>query len=381
MIAETNPSKCFHGGAAYKWIGLDFEHLDRADQVIDADVLDAWFDPSPRAIQLLKEKLAWSLRCSPPVVPAGVELAISRLNGISPSSILCGSGSSFLIFLALRELLQTHSRVLILDPMYGEYAHVLSNVIGCTYDSFELHSENNYRIDLEELVATVQSRKYDVVILVNPNNPSGQLAQADLLKSAIDAMPKETTIWIDEAYIDYAGSENSLVQFAAARENVIVCKSLSKVLALSGLRVAYLASGYRTIDRLRLITPPWSLSLPAQLVLIEALKDRQYYSDCYAQTHELRDDLSAKLTNLGFSVYSSTANFLLVDYPVSLPSIESFLSECSARLLLLRNVRSMGKMTATHSFRVAVKSAATNQRIVSILRDVTSAHLTRGMPS
>ncbi len=153
MITETSAVKCFHGGAAYNWIGLDFAYLDRADRIIDADVLDAWFDPSPRAVQLLKDRLSWSLRCSPPAVPSGVEGTISQLYDVPPSNIACGSGSSFLIFLALRDLLDKGSRVLILDPMYGEYAHVLSHVIGCSFDSFELDPSDGYRVDLQKMTS------------------------------------------------------------------------------------------------------------------------------------------------------------------------------------------------------------------------------------
>jgi histidinol-phosphate/aromatic aminotransferase/cobyric acid decarboxylase-like protein len=192
----------------------------------------------------------------------------------------------------------------------------------------------------------------------------------EALEATINLMPSETMVWIDEAYIDYAGSKHSLSRFAAGRANVVICKSLSKVLALSGLRVAYLVGSQALINRLKTITPPWSLSLPAQLVLIEALRDHRYYEQCYAQTHQLRERLSTDLKAAGFSVLNSTANFLLVDYPRTLPTAEEFLSLCSKRHLLLRNVRSMGKMTSDHSFRVAVKDAVTNSRIIQILKEI-----------
>lgn len=367
----SEQATCFHGGASYSWIGETFENLAHIKDLIDADVLDAWFNPSPRAVQVLHENLSWTLRCSPPAVPRGVERTLAHCLDIDTDNLICGAGSSSLIFLALRELLNPDSRVLILDPTYGEYAHVLSNVIGCRCDSFALDSKMSYIVDLQQLRATVCANNYDLVIIVNPNNPSGQLLPREQLESTIDSFPKRTKVWIDEAYIDYAGINQSLISFAASRSNVIVCKSLSKVLALSGLRVAYLVSHFDFVHSLRRITPPWSMSLPAQLVLIEALNDRPYYENCYALTHQLRNELALKLGQCGLTVYSSTANFLLVDYPVHLPKADEFIRLCREETnLLLRNVRSMGKAPSDHCFRIAVKDAATNGCMVAKIRDV-----------
>jgi len=373
VVTATNKSRCFHGGALYSIIGDDFQNIQQVDSTIDADVLDAWFSPSPKAIEALNSRLAWSLRCSPPVVPRGVERAISAATGIPLESLLCGAGSSTLIFLALRELITKDSRVLILDPTYGEYAHVVEKVIGCRYESFELDPQNDFRVDLNELADRLNSNAYDLVILVNPNNPSGQLIDRDELIAAVRQIKQTTTVWIDEAYIDYAGSDQSLGIFAASAANVIVCKSLSKVLALSGLRVAYLSANQRLIEKLRALTPPWSLSLPAQIVLIEALKDRQYYERCYGLTHKYRDRLACDLRKCGFLPRRSVANFLLVDYPDHLPQVEEFLALCSWHNLLMRNVRSMGNTTGDHCFRVAVKDDQMNKRIIEILAKVKAS--------
>jgi histidinol-phosphate/aromatic aminotransferase/cobyric acid decarboxylase-like protein len=370
MIKQLETPVCFHGGALYDYVGDDFSRLDQLNQVIDADVLDAWFDPSPRALQALSENLAWSLRSSPPVSPTGVERSIANLNNLSTRNILCGAGSSSLIFLALREMLSQHSKVLILNPTYGEYAHVLSRVIGCKFDSFTLSASEDYKVDLNRLIMQLNSQHYDLVILVNPNNPSGKLIPREQLEDAIKLMPRSTTIWIDEAYIDYTGRTNSLSEFAATVPNVIVCKSLSKVLALSGLRVAYLTSNAGTIRRLKHITPPWSLSLPAQLVLTEALLDSQYYAKCYAMTHQLREELANELSLYGYSPRSSTANFILVDYPENWPMAQELIAFAREHKLLLRDVRSMGTQTSRHCFRVSIKDARTNIRIANILRGI-----------
>src|SRR5207249_10062578 len=107
----------------------EFDALDRKDQIINADVLDAWFDPAPSVIERLSSHLTFSIKTSPPTGCEGMRRAIARSRHVPGGSILPGAGSSDLIFAGLRHWTSAGSRVLILDPMYGEYAHVLENGI------------------------------------------------------------------------------------------------------------------------------------------------------------------------------------------------------------------------------------------------------------
>src|SRR5262249_43456948 len=146
--------------------------------VINADVLDAWFDPSPKVLDALRDHLPWLLRTSPPTGCEGMIRAIARARGVASRSILPGAGSSGLIFLALRQWLTATSRVLILDPMYGEYAHVLERVVGCKVDRLQLERQEGYALAPAQLRKAI-ARGYDWVILVNPNSPTGQHLHRD----------------------------------------------------------------------------------------------------------------------------------------------------------------------------------------------------------
>ena len=102
---------CFHGGAFFKAIGDDFKSLDRATSIINADVLDAWFPPAPAVIDSIREYLPWLLRTSPPTDAEGLVRTIAAVRGVPDECVLVGSGSSDLIYLALREWLSPASRV------------------------------------------------------------------------------------------------------------------------------------------------------------------------------------------------------------------------------------------------------------------------------
>lgn len=359
---------CYHGGAFFAAIGPEFNHLERRHQVIAADVLDAWFPPSPRVIAALNEDLPWLLRTSPPTHCDGLARVIARQRGVSPVNILPGAGSSSLIFLAFREWLQPASRVLILDPTYGEYAHVLENVIGCNVDRLFLSRGNDYRVELEDLRAKLRNH-YQLIVLVNPNSPTGQHVRRSELVAALQDVPDNTLVWVDETYVEFAGSDQSLEAFATRSKNIVVCKSMSKVYALSGARAAYLCGPKEILAGLRGITPPWAVSLPAQVTAVAALQDPDYYAARYQQTHSLRADLVRKLNQLhGWEILSGIANFVLCHLPSAVPTAAELVAQCREHNLFIRDADAMGSTFGGRAVRIAVKDALSNARIFDILQ-------------
>lgn len=366
------PSTCYHGGAFFEAIGPEFDHLGRRHDIIAADVLDAWFPPSPKVIAALTEDLPWLLRTSPPTQSEGLARVIARARGVAPKHILPGAGSSDLIFLAFRQWLNRSSRVLILDPTYGEYAHVLEKVIGCRVDRLELAREQDYQVNLDALAERAQ-QGYDLIALVNPNSPTGQFVSRRDLESLLRGIPRSTRVWLDETYLEYAGRHQSLEPFAASSEHLVVCKSMSKVYALSGVRAAYLCGPERMLAPLRGLTPPWAVSLPGQVAAVAAVQDPDYYAARYAETHALRAELAAALRALeGWEVLPGIANFLLCHLPDDGPDAPSLVRECRLQGLFLRDVGAMGSRFDGRAVRIAVKDAETNARMLAILRRVVS---------
>jgi histidinol-phosphate/aromatic aminotransferase/cobyric acid decarboxylase-like protein len=365
------PAACFHGGAFFEAVGDEFTALDRHRTIINADVLDAWFPPSPAVIAAVREHLPWLIQTSPPTGCEGLRKTIARVRDVSPNAILPGAGSSDLIFLALRQWLTPSSKVLLLDPTYGEYAHVLEQIVRCRVDRFILSRSEGYQCDLAALERRLQAA-YDLVILVNPNSPTGRhIRLADLERLCSD-VPDETTIWIDETYVEYAGADQSLERFAAQSANVVVCKSLSKVYALSGVRAAYLCTSPSRIETLSALTPPWAVGLPGQVAAVMALQDPAYYAKRYEQTHALREQLVKTLRALddGMEVIPSVGNFVLCHLPAHFPNADTLCKQCRIHGLFLRDASGMGRHLGSHAVRIAVKDADTTVRMAAILNRV-----------
>lgn len=372
-VAPASPAPpCYHGGAFFDAIGDGFDDLNRRHAIINADVLDAWFDPSPRVVAALRDELPWLMRTSPPTHCDGMLNAISKARGVPRDTLLPAAGSSAAMFLALPRWIDRHARVLILDPMYGEYAHILERVIGCRVERLVLQRRDNYDVPLEALRLRVRE-EFDAVILVNPNSPTGRLIPRENLWRIIAEVPRSTLLWVDETYIDFAGSGESVETLAATRDNLVVCKSLSKVYALSGMRAAYLCGHPARIASLRPFVPPWAVSLPAQLAVVRALEDLSYYEQRWRATHDLREQLAQSLQ--GFPdvfITSGVTNSVLLHLGQSHAPASKITEECRKSGLFARDASAMGRSLGDRVLRIAVKDRETNVRSAAILAKLLS---------
>jgi len=368
-VSERPRPSCYHGGAFFSAIGDTFDTLDRKNTVINADVLDAWFDPAPAILNKLTEHLGFAVRTSPPTHAEGLQRTIAAIRDVPDGSVLPGAGSSDLIFAAFQRWMTPASRVLILDPMYGEYAHVLDAVIGANVNRLPLSRNRSYDIDGPSLTAALEAG-YDWVVLVNPNSPTGRHFPRRALELIVANAPATTRFWLDETYVDYVGPEHSLERFAASSANVVICKSMSKAYALSGVRAAYLCGAPALIDDLRSVCPPWSVSLPGQIAACEALKSADYYRAAWQETHVLRVELQRDLGRLGWDVIPGCANFLLCSLPSAGPNAAEVVARARRFGLFVRDVTNMGSTLGRHALRVAVKDRDTNHRMLEILRYV-----------
>lgn len=366
------PAACYHGGVSFSAIGEEFDSLERSHNVISADVLDAWFPPSPNVLAALNEYLPWITRTSPPTGCEGMIRTIARVRNVPAECIVPAARSSSLIFMALREWLTRDSRVLLLDPSYGEYAHVAERIIGCRVDRLPLERMNNYAV-ISEVLERQLADSYDVVVLVNPNSPTGQHVPRRTLEALLARVPSRTRVWVDETYVEYVGEGESLEEFAAKSKSVLVCKSMSKVYALSGLRAAYLVAPLPLARALREITPPWAVSLPSQIAAVKALEDPRYYEVRYLETHALRNQLADSLRALGMDVVPGVANFLLCHLPPECADAATVCDRARGHGLFVRDAGKMSARLGSRALRVAVKDGHSNSRMVAILAEAMRA--------
>ena len=368
---EEDEDVCYHGGKSWDTSKFDF---GIRDTLVVADVLDSPFPPCPEALHVLREQLERCCQESPPTQCEELIETIAETRGVQSKHVAVSSGSSSLMFSFLPQLLTSTSKVLVLSPMYGEYSHILTHVIGCEMTNFVLHKENGFEIDADELIR--QARQHDAVIFVNPNSPTGVYCSkmgkiVHQIQDESNSPTRCKMIWVDETYIDYIPEAQSLESLVDTNPSLIVCKSMSKCYALSGLRVAYAVS--QKVTELRRFIPPWAVSLPGQLAAVAALKNPAYYNEQYEIIHQQRTVLSDKLREQNFTVLPGVANFILTFLPEETQHTSStFIEACKEKGVFIRDAQNMGVTLGNNSVRFAIRSSGENERIIECVKEVLS---------
>lgn len=354
----------FHGGAFFGAIGADFSDLSRRSEVINADVLDAWYPPSPKIIEAIQPHLEWLIQTSPPTESEGLTEAIAKAREVALDSVLVGSGSSSLMYMALPTLVKPGQDVLILDPMYGEYIYLLESVIGAKVRRHLLNESRGFLPDIEALIADAKGATF--LALVNPNSPTGRtLPRSEIIK-LLQNVSTETTVWIDETYIDFLPGAESAESFTKDFPNLIISKSMSKYYGLSGLRLGYLVASPERVRTWSKVSPPWSVGLIAQVAGVAALADATYYRRVAQETAFLRTLFSTELGEIaGVSPVPSDTNFLLLmlDQPIA----QQVVDRCQNAGIFLRNCDSLSPRFQGRAIRTAVKTPEQNALIVQAL--------------
>jgi len=357
--------KAYHGGAFWDGINPEFDLLEKSNYVINADVLDAWFDPSPKVIEKISKFLLLVIKTSPPTHSEGLIKAISENRKIPKNHIVVGGGSSNLTFVFFQTILQKNDKVLILDPMYGEYAHIFKNVLDVELVIHKLVADNDFVVDYASLDEAIQLNNPSLVVIVNPNSPTGKYWGKENILQLIKSYPNIIFI-IDETYIDYVGKEKSVEVDTIKYQNLVVIKSMSKVYALSGVRVGYLVSHPEILDKVSPFIPPWSVSLVGQIAGVEVLKDEEYYKAKWNETHCLRESMMKELQSDSIKIFDSVANFFLIQLKNN--SAEKIVNELKNQNIYIRNCDSMSFQFNDNFIRIAVKDKKTNKVVVEALQ-------------
>jgi len=291
------------------------------------------------------------------------ELAQQR--GVDPDMILVGNGSTELIHLLPRAL--SIKSALIIGPTFGEYARALMDA-GSSVQYVHARREERFRPPLKEVLRELSAKRtrFDAVFLCNPNNPTGQVMNRLAMYELAEVVERQQGwLIVDEAFIDYC-QEQSVVPTLREYPRMVVLRSLTKFYAMPGLRIGYLLGASKVVDLLKDRQPPWSVNSLAQEVSCAVLQDDVYAIKSRAFMKNERSRFVRGLRSLsGLRVYSSVANFVLIELPAAICAGEVADRLASGRLLV-RDCSTLPGLTA-QMIRVAIRTAKENRRLLAAL--------------
>ncbi|BBX07707.1 histidinol-phosphate aminotransferase [Mycolicibacterium aichiense] len=168
----------------------------------------------------------------------------------------------------------------------------------------------DFSLDVDTAATVIAARDPDVVFVASPNNPSGQSVPLDDLRRLLDAMHHGIMI-VDEAYGEFSSQPSAIALIEEYPSRLIVSRTMSKAFAFAGGRLGYLIAAPAIVDAVLLVRLPYHLSVVTQAAARAALRHADDTLGSVATLIAERERVSAALTEYGFRVIPSDANFVL----------------------------------------------------------------------
>ncbi|HET7826835.1 MAG TPA: histidinol-phosphate transaminase [Anaeromyxobacter sp.] len=318
--------------------------------------------PSPKALAAAREAAA-SVNLYPDGSAYYLRNALAAHFRVDAKEVFVGNGSNELIELLVRTFVLEGEEVLTSGQSFIAYK-LAAQAHGRTLVEAPMKARFHYDLDaLRKLL----SRRTKVIFLANPDNPTGTwFTEAELLPF-LDAVPKDTLVVLDEAYVEFVdapGYQDSLT-LRKKYANLVVLRTYSKIYGLAGLRLGYGLARPEVVEYLDRVRAPFNVNHVAQAAGVAALSDLEHVERSRALVREERPFLAAGLAALGATVVPSQGNFVLADFP-GRPGKDVFEA-------LLREgvvVRPMGGYGFPTAQRVTVGTRPENEKCLAALRKV-----------
>ena len=344
---QKKPRK-LHGGDIYR-------HPEVIDFSVNTNPLGA-----PESVKRAVQESVADIEHYPDVRCEALREAISGFEQVNMEEILCGNGAAELFFAAVQAV--RPQKALVTAPSFSEYEEALRSV-GAEVEYYYLCEEDNFQIR-EDYVDKL-SEEIDMIFLCNPNNPTGQIIDRDMLIKILDRCKKQNIIVIlDECFLEFLDEPNRYEMSDLREEypNLLIVKAFTKIFSMPGLRLGYaISSNQDTLEEMSWKLQQWNVSVPAQMAGVAALERPEEY---IRQTREYvsgqREYMRNIMKMMGYVVFASKANYLFFK---GRPGLEKEALEAG---FLIRDCQNYEGLEEGY-YRVAVRTEEENERLITWL--------------
>lgn len=247
----------------------------------------------------------------PDFVCGKLRQALADYYDVTFDSVICGAGSSALITMVGQAFLNPEDEV-ILCPTFAAFNDMIEIARAKTI-TVPLTEDKGY--DLDGIYNAITD-KTKMIIICNPNNPTGQYLSYDSIEAFIQKIDKNIVVIIDEAYIELATAEDCKTMIPLVKKYpdrpIVVMRTFSKYYALAGIRVGYVICNEEIAQGINTI-PGSSVSCGAQAAALQALKEQEYYQSTKEKIVTGARYIEEELRKLGCDVWTTQTNFILFD--------------------------------------------------------------------
>ena len=319
--------------------------------------------PSPSAIAAYRG-VADHLQDYPDGASIGLREAIGSVFGLDPDRIVCGAGSDDLLNLLAHAYLREGD-----EAIYTTHGFLVYPIATLGSGAKPVvAAEKSFTADVDAILAALSART-KIVFLANPNNPTGTYVPFDEIKRLHRGLPGDVLLVLDAAYAEYVRRNDyeSGIELVATSDNVVMCRTFSKIHGLAALRVGWMFAPAHIVDAVNRIRGPFNVSTPAMLAAAAAIEDTAHQEMSKVHTEKWRNWLTEEISKLGLKVTPSVANFVLIHFPTekgkTSDEADAFLTR---RGLVLRGLKNY---QLPHSLRMTIGTEEANRLVVEGLRE------------
>lgn len=320
------------------------------------------YPPSPKVVDAVQAVLAHqadALRLYPDPDATALKQAIAKQQNVDVSQVFVGNGSDEVLAHIFKAFFIQQEPILYPDITYSFYP-VYSQFFGVQTKQIPLNEK--FEIDISDY-----EQENGGIIITNPNAPTSIALGLDKIEQLLKANPNRVIV-IDEAYVDF-GAE-SAVELISRYENLVVCQTTSKSRSLAGLRVGFAIGQAHLIAALEAVKNSFN-SYPIDRFAIAAavasFEDQDYFQEQCEKVIASREKLVANLTELGFNVLPSKANFIFATH--SLHDAAQLAEKLREQGII---VRYFNKPRINQFLRITIGTDEQNQRLVDTLKMLIS---------
>ncbi|MCB2168914.1 MAG: histidinol-phosphate transaminase [Deltaproteobacteria bacterium] len=234
--------------------------------------------------------------------------------GLNPDQILVGNGANEVIGFVIKAFCSEGDNIITADKTFAVYEWVAE------FSGFEarLTPLIDFAFDDQAMLSRIDNRT-KIIFLCNPNNPTGTYWNDAKLRRFLDTVDGGQIVVVDEAYCEFVEKEDypDGVALLAEYPNLVVFRTFSKMYALAGLRIGYLAAATDVVEIIRRTCVVYSVNGVAQAAALAALGDDDHIRRSREMVREGKAFLTRELSNLGLKTVSGEGNFMMVQTPVS----------------------------------------------------------------